>query len=288
MSGNVNSGGLTRKQFDQALWDAQELNAYAVAVLKAYASRNSYEDEVQETYPAQAWVAKESHINKDTVKDYVDALVEDGWLLPARMHGRAQGYFLARGVVRNEKLQKAQRGRNLKKKRALSPDGQEKDAKPNVLIEPDQSPHGAAVHVLMEPDQSPDGQELTTKNIQEEEPSNNIGAVAPVETKGDEPFLFVGDSPTGPESSLPAEGDRPPVDASLPLGEGDPAPVEVKPPAAFRDAVIQEVAIRASWYDWTEERQGELVAEALALDAPNPRWTARDAVDRAVRLTNAA
>ena len=70
-----------------------------------------------------AWVAQATGINKDIVSKYVKALVQDGWLIPAAMHGRAQGYYLGKGVLTVRTLEKAKRKSNLLMEPSLSPDG---------------------------------------------------------------------------------------------------------------------------------------------------------------------
>jgi hypothetical protein len=81
---------LNRKQFEEAV-DGSDLNPYARFILVTYARKAGYSNEPQEVWPSQAWVSQSTGINKDIVGKYVKALVEDGWLITARYHGRAQG-----------------------------------------------------------------------------------------------------------------------------------------------------------------------------------------------------
>lgn len=165
---------MNRKEFENAVRvQGKTLNTYAAAVLKSYVSTWDYKQEDVETYPSMQWVADDTHMNKDTVKDYVTALVEDGWMIPANKHGRTQGYFLAIGVVNHPQLAKPKKKNTF----TVSPDAPEtkyqvdtKEEGEGLRMEPtpisgwtgDVSPDGTEV--------SPDGPELITKNNHIEEP----------------------------------------------------------------------------------------------------------------------
>lgn len=181
---------LTRKQFEEAV-RGSDLNPYARLILLTYAGKAGYTDKVEEVWPSMAWVSEATGINKDIVSKYVKALVKDGWLIPAQIHGRAQGYYLAKGLLTVRTLEKAKR-------------------KSNLLMESDPSPDGAGTHLLMESEVSPDGQELITMNnqleVNKEEPKTE--PVAPE---------VVADAPTHPlvieqEDWMRLEDVEPPFD----------------------------------------------------------------------------
>ena len=170
---------LTRKQFEEAV-QGSGMNPYARFICLTYAGKAGYTNDPQEVWPSMAWVAEVTGINKDIVAKYVKALVKDGWLIPAQMHGRAQGYYLGQGLLTVRTLMKAQR-------------------KSNLLMESEVSPDAVDPNLLMESEVSPDGQELITKNnhieVTKEEPKTE--PVAPE---------VVADAPTSP-LLLEQEGD---------------------------------------------------------------------------------
>lgn len=180
---------MNRKQFEDAI-TASALNPYARAVLRAYASRNNYNDQSEESYPSQAWVAEWTGMHKDVVNRYVKSLVIDGWLVPASLHGRAQGYYLEAGKVNESRLMKAARQGNLDKQ---CPSG--------VDIDPDgQSPSGVDV--------SPSGVDI---NVLVESPSYRLHEeLRTIEDTKEEP---IEDTTTSASASVP--------DSSLPFGIGN-------------------------------------------------------------------
>lgn len=95
---------LNRKQFDTMLRDGQcRLNTTARMVLMGFASHMTYDDDVQEAWPAKQTVATYAGMNRNTVTKYMDALIKDGWLVPSGKQHRidkfnyTNGYRLAVG-----------------------------------------------------------------------------------------------------------------------------------------------------------------------------------------------
>lgn len=153
---------MNRKDFEEAV-AGSELNPYARFILMTYASHADWKEAEPEVWPGMRQVAKVTGIHRDTVKQYVDAAVTDGWLVPAQMHRRAQGYTLAQGVLVTRQLKKS-RGHN-----NLPSDG---------LVVQDQWPSGTEADGLVVQPQWPSDQALIIKNNHIEEPKEQETAVA--------------------------------------------------------------------------------------------------------------
>jgi hypothetical protein len=177
---------LSRKQFEEAVW-ASDLNTNARFVLMMYASFNTYSDKAQEARPSKALVAKQTGIHPNTVGKYVEAAVEDGWLIPGSRYGRAQGYWLAEGSTHHQQLKPVVRGKNL-----------HRPSTDDVEIDSNASTDGVSTNLLMVLNPSTDGvtlstddEELITKNNHIEEPKEEPKTVSK------EPVV-VADAPTSP------------------------------------------------------------------------------------------
>jgi hypothetical protein len=168
---------MNRTDFERAVWDS-DLNPHARLVLLTYAGASDYRDVDQEVWPSKATVSHRTGLHPDTVKKYVDALVKDGWLIPSKGYGRAQGFHLAAGVVTQRQVMDRSRASNLSPngQETQSPNGQETNSGRESEVSPngqDVSPNGA---VSLSPNGagvSPNGQELITKNNHIEQPKKN-------------------------------------------------------------------------------------------------------------------
>lgn len=153
---------MNRRDFEEAV-ARSGLNPYARFILMTYASFADWKEVDPEVWPGMKEVARITGIHRDTVKDYVDALVTDGWLIPARKHGRAQGYIMAEGCLVTRQLMKTRGHNNLRSK---------------CLVVPNPMPSGADDECLVVPSPMPSDQALITKSNHIEEPKEEPIAVA--------------------------------------------------------------------------------------------------------------
>ncbi len=123
----VPPGALARKEFDDFIRSDKTLNnVYGRIILIVIASTLQYtpkgkSGDTSETlnYEYESWLSKSAVsdmtcISPNTVKAYVDALVEDGYLLTGNTYRKnykpVQGYFLGKGSATNKLLTRPVRG----------------------------------------------------------------------------------------------------------------------------------------------------------------------------------